>query len=116
MRLRVPPRVVVSIAMICIPIACHRAPEKLSASTASLTLSVDMPKEQTLQFLKQSATTLKLSPVPTKSSDAIVTNQTQATVSGPVAGPVTVVFSGNSIEANKWSQMMLDKLPAKKLK
>ena len=95
--------------------ACSPKQENKPEPLAKLTLSVDMPKEQTIQFLKQSASTLKLSPVAMPSPDQIVAHQITAAVSGPPTGPVTVLFSGRSDEAKMWSEIMIDKLPAKKL-
>lgn len=81
----------------------------------TVTISVDMPKNQTLQFLRQSASTLKLQGLEATDDDVIVTEASKVIVTGPASGPVTAVFSGNGAAVNKWSQMILDKLPSKKL-
>lgn len=84
-------------------------------ATAATSISVDMPRDQTLQFLKQSATTLKLSETTTATNDSIVAGSSKAALSGPDAGPVTVVFTGDGVATSKWSAMVMDKLPSKKL-
>ena len=86
-----------------------------SPEVITISISVDMPKVQTLQFLRQSASTLKLKCVSAIAEDIVVAESSKVVVSGPVAGPVTAVFSGNSDLVNKWSQMILDKMPSKKL-
>jgi len=78
-------------------------------------LSVDMPQVQTMQFLKQSASTLKLGTVQNDRADTIVAGTTKAVVSGPAAGPVSVIMSGNESSVTPWSTMIVEKLPAKKL-
>lgn len=88
-------------------------------ATATTSISVDMPRDQTLQFLKQSATTLKLSETTTTTTtttnDSIVAGSSKAALSGPDAGPVTVVFTGDAAATSKWTAMVMDKLPSKKL-
>ena len=87
----------------------------VSPTVRTVSISVDMPKVQTLQFLRQSASTLKFKGVSASAEDTVVAESSKVEVSGPVAGPVTVVFSGDGDSVNKWSQMILDKLPSKKL-
>ena len=89
--------------------------QKATSQETSVTLSVDMPRVQTLQFLKQSASTLKLSDVRNENDDTIVAGASKAVASGPEAGPVTVILSGNQNSVTQWSGMIMDKLPAKKL-
>lgn len=88
---------------------------KATSQETSVTLSVDMPRVQTLQFLKQSASTLKLSDVRNENDDTIVAGASTAVASGPEAGPITVILSGNENSVTQWSGMIMDKLPAKKL-
>ena len=90
-------------------------PTASTQSDATVSLSVDMPRDQTLQFLKQSATTLKLSASTSATSDTVSAGPSKGVVSGPDTGPVTVVFTGDSSAVAKWSKMFMDKLPAKKL-
>jgi len=80
-----------------------------------VTISIDMPKDQTLQFLRQSASTIKLQGLEATAEDAIVTETSKVLVSGPASGPVTAVLSGDGDSVSKWSQMILDKLPSNKL-
>jgi hypothetical protein len=68
-----------------------------------------------MQFLKQSASTLKLSVTTTGTNDSIIAGSSTATLSGPDAGPVTVEFKGESTAVSKWSAMVMEKLPSKKL-
>lgn len=86
-----------------------------SPNVITVSIAVDMPKVQTLQFLRQSASTLKFKGVSATAEDTVVAELSKVVVSGPGAGPVTAVFSGNGDSVNKWSQMILDKLPSKKL-
>lgn len=86
-----------------------------SPEVITISISVDMPKVQTMQFLRQSASTLKFKGVSATAEDIVVAESSKVVVSGPVAGPVTAVFSGDSDSVNKWSQMILDKMPSKKL-
>jgi len=95
-------------------VGCTKAspPAQAIETTA---ISVDMPRVQTLQFLKQSATTLKLSTTTTATNDSITAGSSTAALSGPDAGPVTVEFKGESAAVSKWSAMVMEKLPSKKL-
>lgn len=93
---------------------CNK-PSALNTLETTVTLSVDMPRDQTLQFLKQSATTLKLAASLSNTADSVTAGPAIGVVSGPDAGPVTVVFTGDDTAITKWSTMLLDKLPAKKL-
>lgn len=86
-----------------------------SPEVRTVTISIDMPKDQTLQFLRQSGSTLKLQGLEATAEDTIVTETSKVIVSGPASGPVTAVFSGDGDSVSKWSQMILDKLPSKKL-
>lgn len=86
-----------------------------SPKESTVSISVDMPKVQTMQFLRQSASTLKLNGVSAAADDTVVAESSKVVVSGPVSGPVTAVFSGDGDSVSKWSQMILDKLPSKKL-
>jgi hypothetical protein len=81
----------------------------------TITLSVDMPREQTMQFLKQSALTLKLGTVQNDKADTVIAGASKAVITGPDAGPVNVIMSGGERSVKPWSTMITDKLPAKKL-
>jgi len=81
----------------------------------TITLSVDMPREQTMQFLKQSALTLKLGTGQNEKADTVIAGASKAVISGPAAGPVSVIMSGRESSVTQWSTMITDKLPAKKL-
>ena len=81
----------------------------------TVTLSVDMPRVQTMQFLKQSALTLKLGTVQNDKADTVIAGASKAVISGPDAGPVSVIMSGGESSVTPWSTMITDKLPAKKL-
>lgn len=93
---------------------CAEKPRAAAIET-KVTLSVDMPRVQTVQFLKQSASTLKLGAVQNDKEDTVVAGASNAVVSGPDSGPVSVVFSGSESSVTPWSTMLTDKLPAKKL-
>ena len=105
--------VVIGWSIFCVSGCADR--QKAISQETSVTLSVDMPRVQTLQFLKQSASTLKLSDVRNENDDTIVAGASKAVASGPEAGPVTVILSGNENSVTQWSGMIMDKLPAKKL-
>ena len=105
--------VVISLSVFCVSGCADK--EKAPSEETSVTLSVDMPRVQTLQFLKQSASTLKLSDVRNENDDTIVAGASKAVASGPEAGPVTVILSGNQNSVTQWSGMIMEKLPAKKL-
>ena len=105
--------VVIGLSVFCVCGCADK--EKAPSEETSVTLSVDMPRVQTLQFLKQSASTLKLSDVRNENEDTIVAGASKAVASGPEAGPVTVILSGNQNSVTQWSGMIMEKLPAKKL-
>lgn len=81
----------------------------------TVSISVDMPKVQTLQFIKQSASKIKLNGIETTVDDTVTAGKSKAVVSGPASGPVTAVFTGDDVTVNQWSQMILDKMPSKRL-
>ena len=62
--------VVIGLSVFCVSGCADK--EKAPSEETSVTLSVDMPRVQTLQFLKQSASTLKLSDVRNENDDTIV--------------------------------------------
>jgi hypothetical protein len=103
---------VLRLSVICLS-GCSETPP-VTIKETTVTLSVDMPRVQTLQFLKQSASTLKLGTVQNDSEDTIIAGGSKAVVSGPAAGPVTVVLHGAETSVSKWSTMLTDKLPSKK--
>lgn len=107
-----------SLVLLLLPAMIHFGCTKqvpVSPTVSTISISVDMPKAQTMQFLRQSASTLKFIDVSVTAEDTIVAESSKVVVSGPGAGPVTAVFSGDSGSINKWSQMILDKMPSKKL-
>jgi hypothetical protein len=114
--MRLKPYVAIGLLTLCVfgTVGCTKSspPEQANATTS---ISVDMPRDQTLQFLKQSATTLKLSATTTATNDSITAGSSKAVLSGPDVGPVTVVFTGDAVATSKWSAMVMDKLPSKKL-
>ena len=104
---------IIGLSVICVTGCADQ--QKVTSQETSVTLSVDMPRVQTVQFLKQSASTLKLGDVRNENDDTIVAGASKAVASGPAAGPVTVILSGNENSVSQWSGMIMDKLPAKKL-
>jgi|688.fasta_scaffold245989_2 hypothetical protein len=104
---------VIGLSVICVSGCADK--QKTTSQETSVTLTVDMPRVQTLQFLKQSASTLKLGDIRNENDDTIVAGASKAVASGPAAGPVTVILSGNENSVSQWSTMITDKLPAKKL-
>ena len=104
---------IIGLSVICVTGCADK--QKVTSQETSVTLSVDMPRVQTLQFLKQSASTLKLSDVRNENDDTISAGASKAVASGPEAGPVTVILSGNENSVTQWSGMIMEKLPAKKL-
>jgi hypothetical protein len=104
---------VIGLSVICVSGCADK--QKLTSQETSVTLSVDMPREQTMQFLKQSAVTLKLGTVQNEKVDTVIAGASKAVISGPAAGPVSVIMSGNENSVTQWSTMITDKLPAKKL-
>jgi hypothetical protein len=104
---------VIGLSVICVSGCADK--QKVTSQDTSVTLSVDMPREQTKQFLKQSAVTLKLGTVQNEKADTVIAGASKAMISGPAAGPVSVILSGNENSVSQWSTMITDKLPAKKL-
>lgn len=90
-------------------------PAPAPPTLTTISLSVDMPKVQTLQFIKQSASMIKLNGIKTTVDDTVTAGKSKAVVSGPESGPVTAVFTGDDVTVNQWSQMILDKMPSKRL-
>lgn len=104
----------VALSTTIVPVICGCTPPvKSEEASVTLNLMVDMPKDQTLQFLKQSASTLKLNPVSVDSPNSITAGQAKATVTGADQGPVTVVIIGKPAVANQWGRVVTDKLPTK---